>query len=110
MLDVIMGVGGRSLDLKTLGESAAVCVKDADYGRITMARTSGAWTDAVWTVYGTVDGTDWHETGETLTASDRKTGAIDCIGWAKLKVVLTTADTGPAGGAAKPAWIFKAPK
>jgi len=86
------------LDITVLGVSWVTECRHADYARVAARVPSGEWTDAVLTVYGSVDrGASWHATGETLTASARASGVIDCIGWTDLKVEVTTIDTGSGG-------------
>lgn len=99
----------KPLDLKVVGTRWKVDCARGDYGRVTARLDSGEWTDAVLTVYGSIDGGKTiHETGETLTASSRATGVIDVIGWTDLIVEVTTADTG-SGGTAIADSMFKGP-
>lgn len=97
------------IDLKVVGSRAMVSCESGDYGRVGLRLKSGAWTDAVVTVYGSIDrGQTIHPTGETLTAAVRVTPVLDVIGWTEIVLEVTTADTG-SGGKANGNSMFKGP-
>jgi len=98
-----------AIDLKNAGDRCMISCEHGDYGRLAARLHSGEWTDAVLTVYGSINaGKTIHATGETLTASTRATDTLDVIGWTSLVVVVTTPDTG-SGGEALVDSMFKGP-
>lgn len=95
------------IDLKVVGSRAMVSCESGDYGRVSLRLASGEWTDAVVTVYGSIDGGQTIQaTGETLTAAARATPVLDVIGWTEIVLEVTTADAG-SGGKADGTGMFK---